>query len=136
MYLTMIKKLHIIALSLVAAFITSCASMDRAMPYFEVSASVGTQQLLARAGADRPKYVALIREVAGIMQTLSTGVLLSPGQFMDELSTRIPASDVKDAVLPVVAGVYAVAYVDFKDRPELKNEYVNRIATILLANAN
>lgn len=120
----------------ILALLASCASLQKAQPYFEVVASIGTQQVLAHSGSHRAEYVAIIQEVGSIVQTLSTGMLLSPEQFNAELNLRVPAGTAKDAILPVVAGAYAVAYVDFKDRPELKNDYINRIASIILANAH
>lgn len=127
---------NIILILALALFLPGCETLKSAQPYFEVAASVGTQQVLARAGSHRAEYVALIQEVGAIVQTLTTGQLLTPAQFNAELQLRVPAGEAKDAFLPVIDGVYAVAYLDFKDRPELKNDYLNRIATLILAQAN
>lgn len=127
-----------IAFALIALLFASCASMEQAQPYFEVAASIGTTQFLASAKTPeaRAQYVTIIQEVGNVVLTLSSGLLLTPDQFHAEVIARIPNTSDAAQYLAVVDGVYAVAYVDFKDRPELKNDYINKIAQIILANAH
>ncbi len=126
----------IVTISLV--FLCSCAQFQTAQPYFEAAAAIGTQEFLATAKTPevRAKYVATIKEVSSVIATLSSGTLLTPEQFATEVLNRIPKTDISTHFVALVSGVYAVAYAQFKDRPELKNEYISKLAAIIAANAN
>lgn len=130
-------KLTILPIVVIALF-TSCASLQKAQPYFEVAAAIGTQEFLnsAKDPGTRTEYVAIIQEVGNVVATLSSGALLTPEQFHATVVARIPQSTTSLHFIAVIDGVYAVAYVDFSARPELKNDYLNRLATIILANAH
>lgn len=134
----MIKQILIAGITIAAVAMTSCATFQKAEPYFEVAASIGTTEFInsAKDATTRASYVSIVREVAGVIQTLSSGALLTPEQFNAEIIARLPKDTTVAHFTAVVTGVYAVAYLDFKDRPELKNDEINRLATVILAAAH
>lgn len=110
--------------------VTARADVQKALPYLRPGASVACSGVLALAVSDKDRadVAGDVFTIAGVIQALSGGGVVTPEQMRAAIGVATPKSSEFILLATTLQGIYAGVYPQIKGDPALALQVLNALA--------